>query len=284
MANSKKFSELPVASSMNNGDLFAVAQEDSQAETGYTSKNATALVVGKKLNGEIEYATDLPSFPPGDQNPLDALEYLNSKINDLYPVDSASGSLVNFTTSLDLPLVALKTYIQAQGGGGTPSSPIPIVGVSEVNLTRAGKNLVIGTLSECQINSSGIIYAYSGYSLYYAPIKKGAIYNFTSDSNIWGYFTNIPQIGSTTYDGTRIQDSSKTFTAPIDGYVAFRTSSPYETPRPNRFRSIQSCPKAKPTSSRQRFPLPRLSHRLSSATRWERLLRSMSLPARCPSN
>lgn len=141
MATSKKFSELPVASSMNNGDLFAVAQEDAQAETGYTSKSATAWVVGKKLNGEIEYATDLPSFPPGDQNPLDALEYLNSKINDLYPVDSASGSLVNFTTLLALPLVALKTNITAQGGGGTPSSPVAITGVSEVNVTRTGKNL-----------------------------------------------------------------------------------------------------------------------------------------------
>ena len=137
MATSKKFSELPVASSMNNGDLFAVAQEDAQAETGYTSKSATALVVGKKLNGEIEYATDLPSFPSGYQNPLDALEYLNSKILDLYPVNSASGSIANFTTSLALPLVALKAYITAQGGGGTPSSPVAITGFNNVVITQA---------------------------------------------------------------------------------------------------------------------------------------------------
>ena len=136
MATSKKFSELPVASSLNNGDLFAVAQEDAQAETGYTSKSATALVVGKKLNGEIEYATDLPSFPSGSQNPLDALELLKQEILDLYPVDSSSGSLVNFSTSLELPLVALKTYIKAQGGGGTPSAPVPVVGYDEVNLTN----------------------------------------------------------------------------------------------------------------------------------------------------
>ena len=54
--------------------------------------------------------------------------------------NSVSGSLVNFNTSLALPLVSLKTEIKATGGGGTPQSAIPVVGAREVNVTRCKKN------------------------------------------------------------------------------------------------------------------------------------------------
>lgn len=139
MAIKKRTDQLPaiLSGDVDNNDLMYLVHENAQAETGYDSKKILVSDVGRKLNNGVEYATELPSFPPGDQNPLDALEYLNSKINDLYPVDSASGSLVNFTTSLAMPLVALKTNIVAQGGGGTPSAPVPITGFSSITLSCA---------------------------------------------------------------------------------------------------------------------------------------------------
>ena len=139
MATSKKFSELPAASSVGNGDLFAIAHEDALAETGYVSQKLTAAQAGQKVNGDTEYPTSLPSFPTGSQNPFDALEKLNADIEALYPVNTASGSIANFTTSLSKPLVGLSSTIVAQQAGtGTPSpsNPRSISGVSSVSFTQ----------------------------------------------------------------------------------------------------------------------------------------------------
>jgi len=122
MATSKKFSQLPAASSVGNGDLFAIAHEDALAETGYVSQKLTAAQAGQKVNGDTEYPTGLPSFPTGYQNPFDALEKLNADIEALYPIATVSGSIANFTTSLIKPLTALSSTIVAQqAGSGTPS-------------------------------------------------------------------------------------------------------------------------------------------------------------------
>ena len=151
--------------------------------------------------------------------------------NSNVQIESAEGAIANFTTPLAMPLVALKAYIQAQGGGGTPTTPIPIVGVSEVNVTRAGKNLVSGILTGQAIGSAGNIFADESYNIAYAPIKKGADYIITSDNGVWAYFTSIPENGSVSYDGLRTIDANRKFTAPINGYVAFRSSSSYTTPQ-----------------------------------------------------
>ncbi len=141
MATSKKFSELPAASILTRNDLAAVAHVDEDAETGYESQKATLEQVGGYINKDLQYATDLSNFPVGSQSPIPAINELRDLIISQIPTKSASGSLVNFTTQLALPLVSLKTEIKATGGGGTPSTPIPIVGVSEVNVYRRGANL-----------------------------------------------------------------------------------------------------------------------------------------------
>lgn len=143
MATSKKFSELPAASSVGNGDLFAIAHEDALAETGYVSQKLTAAQAGQKVNGDTEYPTSLPSFPANGQNPFAALEKLNADIEVLYPVNTASGAIANFTTSLAKPLTALTSTIVAQQASGTPtpSSPLPISGFSSVGLKQTGVNL-----------------------------------------------------------------------------------------------------------------------------------------------
>lgn len=154
MATSKKFSELPAASSVGNGDLFAIAHEDALAETGYVSQKLTAAQAGQKVNGDTEYPTSLPSFPTNGQNPFAALEKLNQDIIDLYPVNTASGSIANFTTSLEMPLTALSTEIVAQqAGSGTPSpqNERSISGFSEVKLGQVSdyaeyfNGLLLGT-------------------------------------------------------------------------------------------------------------------------------------------
>ena len=150
MATSKKFSQLPAASAVGNGDLFAIAHEDALAETGYVSQKLTAAQAGQKVNGDTEYPTSLPSFPENGQNPFAALEKLNADIETLYPVNTASGSIANFTTSLVKPLTELTSTIVAQQASGTPtpSSPLPISGVSSVIFTQQdGESTTIDTFT-----------------------------------------------------------------------------------------------------------------------------------------
>lgn len=66
---------------------------------------------------------------------------IDNKFLDIMPVNNISGAIANFDTLIVAPLVGLKTSIVASGGGGTPSTPISIVGVSEVNLTCADENM-----------------------------------------------------------------------------------------------------------------------------------------------
>lgn len=54
---------------------------------------------------------------------------------------TATGNPCTFETDLADALVSLTANIVCGGGSGTPSTPIPLVGHSELNLTRCGVNL-----------------------------------------------------------------------------------------------------------------------------------------------
>lgn len=56
---SKKFSELDRAVSLNNGDLFALAQVDAEAETGYRSVASPVSDVAQKILKNTSFPTDL---------------------------------------------------------------------------------------------------------------------------------------------------------------------------------------------------------------------------------
>ena len=56
---SKKFSELERAVSLNNGDLFALAQVDEEAETGYKSVSSPVSDVAQKILKNTSFPTDL---------------------------------------------------------------------------------------------------------------------------------------------------------------------------------------------------------------------------------
>jgi len=91
-------------------------------------------------------------------------------------------------------------------------------------------NLLNAFLSPATINSSGNIEtatgSASGYAVAYAEVQAGKDYSvITTDSiMVYAFFTNVPQIGSTGYDGRHIDNNGRTFTSPVDGYVAIRTN------------------------------------------------------------
>lgn len=68
---------------------------------------------------------------------------IDNMLLDIMPVNSVSGAVANFDTLIVAPLVSLKTYIVAQGGGGTPTIPIPITGFSSITLTCADEDMQI---------------------------------------------------------------------------------------------------------------------------------------------
>lgn len=134
-------SEMTPASQINTTDLMIMTQPDAQAETGYSTKSGTVLQVANKMLKGTEYSTDLPDFT--DKTPLGGLEELKADIKALLPVDSASGNPCNFETGIADKLVSLKAAILATGGNGTPSTPIPIVGHSALNLDVNGDTFTV---------------------------------------------------------------------------------------------------------------------------------------------
>ena len=56
-------------------------------------------------------------------------------ILDIMPVDTTSGAIATFNTELDASLVNVSCEVVATGGGGTPTTPIPIVGYSQAVIT-----------------------------------------------------------------------------------------------------------------------------------------------------
>ena len=103
------------------------------------------------------------------------------EIVNILPTGNASGSIANFNTSLALPM-EIVADVNASGGGGTPATPIPIVGVSAVN-----------------------VYQTSNYGQYFGGLAKGT-YAFvdlgsltwstgaTSQSGKFRFIANIPNL------------------------------------------------------------------------------------------
>ena len=141
-------------------------------------------------------------------------------------------SIATIDDAIVAPIIKLKANIEAvQSGSGDPSPTNirPISGWSGANVSVYGKNLAENVLVGGSIGGTGTIGTASGYSMAYGKIKKGVTYTVTTnDSQLEsGFFEDEPQIGSQSYDSSRLVQSSKTFTAPIDGYIAFRIIEGY---------------------------------------------------------
>ena len=74
-----------------------------------------------------------------------------SAISKLTPLEikTASGAIASFSDGADgVPVKSCSVSFLPSGGGGTPSSPVAISGVSGLSVTRAGKNLLNPTYLE----------------------------------------------------------------------------------------------------------------------------------------
>lgn len=142
---------------------------------------------------------------------------VDEQIKALPIVDTASGSIAAFDTDMTENLVGCVCEVTS--------------GSSEINVSRTGKNIITGKLLNANISSAGKIIVDTDYNMYYAPIKQGLEYIITAQNRIWGFFEDVPQQQSISYDGQRVLSSNFTFTAPITGYVCFRTNNTDTTPQ-----------------------------------------------------
>jgi hypothetical protein len=125
----------------------------------------------------------------------------------------------------------------SQEGTPTPDSPQDIHTVSGDNTIKVyGKNLVEAIITHANISAEGVIVYHYDYDIHIAKIVQGKTYTMTTtvaNDKVLGFFINYPTINSTTYNNSRVIQSSYTFTAPITGYVAFRSATGYSTPMLN---------------------------------------------------
>ena len=117
------------------------------------------------------------------------------------------------------------------------SNICPISGYDKIEVLSCGKNLVYKRLSGLSINDSGTVVSLASYDLLLVKVVKDAIYTMTkgtSDYDICAFFTSEPALNSVSYNNARtfIQQTDLSFsiTAPITGYMAFRTVSNYANP------------------------------------------------------
>ena len=92
------------------------------------------------------------------------------------------------------------------------------------------ENLAEAKIANTNINDRGQITSNQSYATRVAPIKQGVTYTYTTDDAVPVYaeYTEYPVLGSVAYNSTRVIRTT-TFTATIDGYIAFRTSPNYAT-------------------------------------------------------
>ena len=184
------------------------------------------------LNGTITPA------PIGDELYRD---FIDRKFDDVIagigsyipPVSfpTVSGSICTFNSQYaGLPLKSHTIALTAtQSGSGTPSpsNPRPISGYSAINIQRIANNEVVGTIPSANIDATGKIIADVRFTLIIAPITNGIDYVMNNGETqfVYAFYNDMPVGGSQSYDTSRIVNTNKQFTAPINGYVALRINS-----------------------------------------------------------
>lgn len=87
------------------------------------------------------------------------------------------------------------------------------------------ENLVIEVIQNASVNAKGTVITSNIYNASIAPVTAGTTYTLSRDytgANLYyAFFTDLPAIGSVSYNGSRvdIKKLKETITAPITGYV-----------------------------------------------------------------
>ena len=129
------------------------------------------------------------------------------------------------------PIITLEP-IQAGSGTPSPSNIRAISGYDKIEVLSCGKNIAYKRLTNVSINGSGVVSSFSNYDLILAHVKSGTNYVVSGISDtfkLYGFFITEPTTGSVTYNNSRVAESGSvtgySFTAPINGWVAFRTAN-----------------------------------------------------------
>lgn len=112
-------------------------------------------------------------------------------------IETASGAIANFRTSLAMPVLGCNAEFSASQASGTPtpSTPIPIVGVDKVNLTDCGKNLLSMKVYDGGSYNSAVGTQWTLTESTNQFTKSGNSYSITTSST-WRYFTVLMPIVS----------------------------------------------------------------------------------------
>lgn len=166
-----------------------------------------------------------------------AIDYYKLTLNALPKVEGEGTSLTLDDTAEAPMKMSLAPSELSQDGEPTPETPQDIHTISGDNEIKVeNKNLVEAIITHTNISSEGVIVYHNDYDLHIAKIVQGKSYTMTTtvaNDKVLGFFINYPTINSNTYNNFRVVQSSYTFTAPITGYVAFRSSTGYTTPMLN---------------------------------------------------
>lgn len=104
----------------------------------------------------------------------------------------------------------------------------------KIEILGCGKNLVEDKIEHSAIVSNGQIQGNSSTmtTMWLARVKKNSVYVVTSDESlICGFFYSKPEYNSVSYNNSRRVSPTMYFTAPIDGWVAFRSTFDYNKPQ-----------------------------------------------------
>ena len=119
--------------------------------------------------------------------------YSKLQVDDLLfnmlPIGSASGNPCTFDTEIEAALQSLTANIVCGGGGGTPSTPIPIVGHSDINLNVNGQTFTVAfgqTVYGGTYDKAGRLTITHGYKTYNGSENW---LRHSSDTTAWFYIT-----------------------------------------------------------------------------------------------
>lgn len=95
------------------------------------------------------------------------------------------------------------------------------------SVVSIGENRAELLFREKSIGSDGNFVNIAGYDLYVAKVKNGTQYRLGKDGDnaVYAYYISFPEASSVSYNGSRVVTSDTLITAPIDGYVVFRTTA-----------------------------------------------------------
>ena len=136
----------------DSSDVYTKGQVDTalsaKADTTYVDAEVDDLetAISAKADASSVYTksqVDSALALKANETDVYTKNQVNSIILGIMPVDTASGATAEFNTQIVTPLVSVIADVTATGGGGTPVSPVPIVGYSQSVITANDDDVTI---------------------------------------------------------------------------------------------------------------------------------------------